>query len=526
MRIVRQPVWLLLMAGAAIVPALPLTASDEASAASVFHQDVAWSPDGNGLAFSELAFDGEYRPENWSVYVAAADGSGRRLVASNASRVTWSPDGDRLAFGSSRRGNWDIYTARIDGSGLARLTDDDANDSAPAWSPSGDRIAFASDRDGNSEIYVMSRDGSRPLRMTHNPAPDHDPSWSPDGRELVFYREIGQGSDRVFVVEVESGEELNITNDTNRNIFPAFRWDGRIGFTVQREGSEVRRIVHVAADGSDRTELRLEGAFFARWSPDGGALALIRGTWPESSIFVARADGRNGVEVIGASPREELGHPLGDTPVGRNLIALKGLFKALNQHDVDAQFAHYAEEMAYVEEGRSLLPDREAERHDREFEAENDAVWTYTIVNSGPDSVEAIVREDMKFYQLLGVGARSHRARYRFRHGKIAELRTWCWAQEAAPYRETRNRFVSWLVRERPDEANLLMHEGRLTFTGESARLINSLVREWKTTTARDLAATRDLRDGMSSPVTTLGGLEWFATGAPMTGAAQWLATS
>ena len=38
----------------------------------------------------------------------------------------------------------------------------------PSWSPDGNKIAFYSTKDGNGEIYVMNADGSGRERLTNN----------------------------------------------------------------------------------------------------------------------------------------------------------------------------------------------------------------------------------------------------------------------------------------------------------------------------------------------------------------------
>ena len=73
---------------------------------------------------------------------------------------SWSPDGAKIVFVSTRDGNRDsdnreIYTMNSDGSNPTNISNNDAADYQPSWSPDGTKIAFSSDRDGNSEIYVM-----------------------------------------------------------------------------------------------------------------------------------------------------------------------------------------------------------------------------------------------------------------------------------------------------------------------------------------------------------------------------------
>ena len=51
------------------------------------------------------------------------------------------------------------------------------------WSPDGEKIAFTSTRDGKTEIYVMNaQDGSNQTRLTDTLASDALPEWMHSAR--------------------------------------------------------------------------------------------------------------------------------------------------------------------------------------------------------------------------------------------------------------------------------------------------------------------------------------------------------
>jgi dipeptidyl aminopeptidase/acylaminoacyl peptidase len=80
-----------------------------------------------------------------------------------------------------------IYVMNVDGSRQTRLTENKTGgvgDFAPTWSPDGTRIAFISSR----QVYVMNADGSDQTRLTTVSEGSllYDVAWSPDGRRLAF----------------------------------------------------------------------------------------------------------------------------------------------------------------------------------------------------------------------------------------------------------------------------------------------------------------------------------------------------
>mgnify|MGYP001614132810 CR=1 FL=1 len=88
------------------------------------------------------------------------------------------PDGQHIAFVSTRDRAWEIYLMNADGSSISRLTRGTAINQSPMWSPDGKRIYFES----NGEILSMNLDGSSVVNVTNNPATDFHPSCTASAR--------------------------------------------------------------------------------------------------------------------------------------------------------------------------------------------------------------------------------------------------------------------------------------------------------------------------------------------------------
>jgi len=127
---------------------------------------------------------------SYELSLAPFDAAAGRLGTSStirSSSIGWcspSPTADWLAC-TSRGAREDIVLMRADGAETIRLMDDGFKDRNPTWSPDGSRIAFMSTRSGAWQLWTIGRDGSDLRQMTDFATSIYEAVWSPDGKEAM-----------------------------------------------------------------------------------------------------------------------------------------------------------------------------------------------------------------------------------------------------------------------------------------------------------------------------------------------------
>src|SRR5204862_6095302 len=162
--------------------------------------------------------------------ITAAAPGGRRAVAEMFVQ-------GEIVVASRRSGRYQLYAAeRANLAQLRKVMDDTAVATEPTFSPDGSRIAFTSTRDGQPEVYVMDADGTNAARLTNSPGLDGDPSFSPDGLSVVFHSQR-TGHRQIYLQPITSSVAVPLTQEPADNSQPSMSPAGElIAFVANRDG--------------------------------------------------------------------------------------------------------------------------------------------------------------------------------------------------------------------------------------------------------------------------------------------------
>lgn len=130
------------------------------------------------------------RPQtsNWSGTTEQGKALGQVGGPANYGSVELSPKGDRAAVDIMTNDNRDIWVIDVARGVPSRITFDPAADWTPSWSPDGSRLVFASSRGNDNHIYAKAANGIGGEELVFQTGNAIPVSWSHDGRHIVFSR--------------------------------------------------------------------------------------------------------------------------------------------------------------------------------------------------------------------------------------------------------------------------------------------------------------------------------------------------
>ena len=243
-------------------------------------------------------------------------------------QLTFFPD--RIAFASYQPVNGDSFLFLKDVGGgeffqvyrydlatgdITLLTDGKSRNTSPHWSYQGDRIAYGSTkRTGNDvDIWVVNANGpavhARMVAQMEGGGWDIS-DWSPDGQQLLATNRISAAEVYVWLVDVSSGKKELLTpktgGDTVAYSNAHFAKDGKGVYFTSDQDSEFQRLVYL--DLASRKTAVLSPSL--NWDVDEFDLSSD-GNWV---AFVSNEDGISVLHVLDTKTKKEV--PVPKLPVG------------------------------------------------------------------------------------------------------------------------------------------------------------------------------------------------------------------
>ncbi len=148
----------------------------------VFEADLAWSQDGNLLAFKS------YQDGNDEVYLLDLR-NGNQVNISNHTARDSSPQfvNGQLVYTSQRDHEaGELYAYNFANDSITRVTFNDYDESGAVWTADGEYMVFSSNQDGDDDLYLAKSNGDSLIQLTNNPLNDWYPQLSPDENSVMF----------------------------------------------------------------------------------------------------------------------------------------------------------------------------------------------------------------------------------------------------------------------------------------------------------------------------------------------------
>ena len=258
-----------------------------------FLSDPRMSPNGKLVAYVVTRVDRAQNRRDSSIWLVATDGTRApwqfTTSPQSASSPRWSPDGQSLAFlstrpaaepaatpaagGATEQPRAQIYVLSMNGGEARRVTTLKNGVSNFQWSPNGNRLVVVS-RSGPSDGRAESKERSDVRHYKNTSYKFNDTGWFDDRRTHLWVTDV-KSSGSTNAKQITEGNDWNDSD-------PQWSPDGsRIAFVSNRTGKEYEEnrntdIWVISAEGGPLTKIsdHYEADNSPRWSPDGKTIAF------------------------------------------------------------------------------------------------------------------------------------------------------------------------------------------------------------------------------------------------------------
>ncbi len=221
----------------------------------------AWSPDGRFVVFTHI----DTRSHALGVWDRRSNKVQRiRFPGNIVIGPSFMPD-NRVAVSLSNGRNPDIFLLNHSFQRERALEAGSSINVSPSFSSDGTKMAFTSSRLGGPQIFLKDLNSGSVTRVSKNGNYNTEASLSPDGT-LVVYSRMTDFGHRIFVQDMVTGAERQITFGPGSDEQPSFCGDSySIAFTSSRGGS--RGIYLTTRNGGTAKQVNTGSgnASFPRW---------------------------------------------------------------------------------------------------------------------------------------------------------------------------------------------------------------------------------------------------------------------
>jgi Tol biopolymer transport system component/predicted Ser/Thr protein kinase len=266
-----------------------------------------WSPDGNWLAFRSTR-------DNGGIYVVSQLGGLPRKVVEhdfqNLAIHCWSPDGLKLTYTAAGT----LFTVPVSGD-VPEYVPLAHNCLNANWSPDGDRIVYVTGFPiFSKQLWTVNPDGSDPVLVLEKPGIIQGPQWSNDGKR-IFFKSMKGGARDIWWVPVD--RKGNAVGSARQLTFAADAYE----FSISKDGSTLAYMrdrsyfaICTVPLGIDRM-LTFEDATqilsqkdlveYLAISPDHQWVAFHAWSGGKSDIWLARTNGQDLRQITADSSRDQ-----------------------------------------------------------------------------------------------------------------------------------------------------------------------------------------------------------------------------